>query len=36
MHLIPMRDMCAITFEMMKEVSTLPHDDEFYHMSKLQ
>ena len=38
MHLITVPDMCAITFEMMKEVSRLRlrHDNEFYHMSELQ
>lgn len=37
-HLITVPDMCAITFEMMKEVSRqrLLHEDEFYHMSELQ
>jgi hypothetical protein len=38
MHLITVPDMCAITFEMMKEVRRLRllHDDELYHMSELQ
>jgi hypothetical protein len=35
MDLITAPDMCAITFEMMKEVNRqrLEHDDEFYHVS---
>lgn len=38
MHLITMPDMCAITFEMMKEVSHLNvhYDDEFFHLKELQ
>jgi hypothetical protein len=38
MHLITAPDMCAITFETMKEVNRqrLEHDDEFYHVSNLK
>lgn len=38
MHLITVADMCAITFEMMKEVNKqkLLHEDEFFHLSELQ
>ena len=38
MHLITVADMCAITFEMMKEVNKqkLLHEDELFHLSELQ
>jgi hypothetical protein len=38
MDLITAPDMCALTFEMMKEVNRqrLEHDEEFYHVSDLK
>jgi hypothetical protein len=38
MDLITASDMCAITFEMMKEVNMqrLEHNEEFYHVSDLK
>jgi hypothetical protein len=38
MHLITAPDMCAITFDMMKEVNwqRLEDDEEFYHVSDLK